>query len=100
MTKPHQAWDRYAISAEVKRRGMTLTGIARDAGLYDSACRQGLSGGSRVGAKAIAQALGEPFSVLFPSYGKGHNSKNNLSLNSDTGKRQKSANAVDETRAA
>ncbi|MBW8446501.1 MAG: helix-turn-helix domain-containing protein, partial [Arenimonas sp.] len=25
-------WDRHQINAEIRRRGMTLTGIARDAG--------------------------------------------------------------------
>ena len=99
MTRP-KSWDKHAILAEVKRRGITLTGIARDAGLYDSACRQGLMGGSRPGAQAIADALGTPFEDLFPNYGKGHNSKNNLSLRTKRGKRQNRTHSVDTSRAA
>lgn len=64
MTAPK--WDRHAINAEVRRRGMTLTGIAKDAGLYESACRQGLLGVSRPGAEAIAKAIEVPFRELFP----------------------------------
>lgn len=67
-----KVWDRHAINAEIRRRGMTLTGIARDAGLYSSCCRQGLLGQSITGAKAIAVALDVPFRELFPdSYSRG-----------------------------
>jgi len=66
MSEPN-VWDRHAINAEIRRRGMTLTGIARDAGMYPSACRQGLIGLSRPGAEAIATALGVPFRELFPT---------------------------------
>ncbi len=37
-------WDRQAIKEELLKQGKTLTGIARDAGLYDSACRAESSG--------------------------------------------------------
>lgn len=60
-------WDRYAIRAEVHRRGLTLTGIARAAGLTESACRRALFGLDRRGADAIAGALGIPFDTLFPN---------------------------------
>lgn len=66
MTEP-QTWDRFAINAEIRRRGMTLTGIATDAGLSESACRQGVLGINRKGAEAIAEALAIPFRELFPS---------------------------------
>ncbi|MGE6739743.1 helix-turn-helix domain-containing protein [Allorhizobium pseudoryzae] len=59
-------WDRAAIKAELLRQNKTLTGIARDAGLYDSACRAGIIGASRPGAEAIAAALGVPFREMFP----------------------------------
>ncbi len=59
-------WDRAAIKAELLRQGKTLTGIARDEGLYPSACRAGMIGASRPGAEAIAKALGIPFRELFP----------------------------------
>ena len=62
-----KVWDRHAINAEIRRKGMTLTGIARDANMYPSACRQGLMGLSRPGAEAIAAALGLPFRELFPT---------------------------------
>lgn len=70
--KPEHKWDRHSIKAEIGRRGMTLSSIALTAGLYKSACRQGLMGTSRAGAEAIASALGVPFRTLFPdSYVRG-----------------------------
>jgi len=61
-----KVWDRHSVVAEVKRRGETLTGIAKGEGLYDAACRQGVAGGSYAGAKAIAKFLGIPVRTLFP----------------------------------
>ena len=61
-----KVWDRHSVLAEVKRRGQTLRGIAKSAGLYDAACRQGVAGGSYAGAKAIANFLGIPVRTLFP----------------------------------
>ncbi len=61
-----QKWDSHAIKAELARRGYTLTGLALDNGLYASACRQGLMGGSRAGAELIAKVLKVPFRELFP----------------------------------
>lgn len=98
MTEP-RVWDRHDILAEVKRQKMSLTGIARAAGLYDCACRQGLAGGSRPGAQALADALKIPFAVLFPNYG-GQKSRDNHSLNPAGGKRQKGPHPVDGKRAA
>ncbi|PZU43893.1 MAG: hypothetical protein DI566_13300 [Microbacterium sp.] len=66
MSEKGQVWDRHAILAEVRRRGLTLTGIAVAAGLYDAACRQALNGGSLKGAQAISNAIGVPVSELFP----------------------------------
>ncbi|RUW38753.1 hypothetical protein EOA37_23080 [Mesorhizobium sp. M2A.F.Ca.ET.015.02.1.1] len=82
-----QVWDRHAISAEIRRRGMTLTGIAKDAGLYASACRQGLFGLSRPGAQAIADALDIPFRTLFPDqYPRGrHNEVETTSAAGESG---------------
>jgi lambda repressor-like predicted transcriptional regulator len=86
MNKP-QVWDRHAINAEIRRRGMTLTGIAKDAGLYDSACRQGIIGTSRPGAEAIAAALNIPFRELFPTlYTRGrHDEVDNTSTARESG---------------
>lgn len=81
MNEPRK-WDRHAIRAEIHRRGMTLTGIAKDAGLYASACRQGLMGLSRPGAEAIAAALKLPFRELFPdAYSLGRHDEGNTSHN-------------------
>jgi len=82
-----QVWDRHAINAEIRRRGMTLTGIAQDAGLYASACRQGIIGLSRPGAEAIAKALGIPFRTLFPTlYTRGrHNEADTTSAVRESG---------------
>ncbi|MDC7787326.1 helix-turn-helix domain-containing protein [Rhodoplanes sp. TEM] len=59
-------WDRHAIKAEVHRRGMTLLGIARGAGLEPSACKVALRRRNYGGERAIAAALGIEPSVLWP----------------------------------
>lgn len=64
--KPPAEWDRHSIKAEIHRRGMSLSGIARDAGLAPNACRMALMGLNRKGADAISGALGIPFDTLFP----------------------------------
>lgn len=91
-------WSRTAIKEELLRQNKTLTGIARDAGLYPSACRQGIIGASRRGAEAIAAALGVPFREMFPdSYTLGrHNhddSSSNKSCNTSAKRRSKSDGA-------
>jgi lambda repressor-like predicted transcriptional regulator len=58
-------WDKYSIGAEIRRQGLSLNKIARDGGMYESACRVGLNGGSRPGAELIAKALGVPFHEMF-----------------------------------
>jgi Ner family transcriptional regulator len=89
-------WDRIEISAELSRRGMTLTGIARDAGLYESACRQGIIGASRAGAEAIAKALGVPFREMFPdSYTRGRHDEAKTSSNKSCNASQKSGSRTD-----
>lgn len=75
-------WDRAAIKDELLRQNKTLTGIARDAGLYDSACRAGIIGASRAGAEAIARALGVDFREMFPdSYTLGRHDRDDTSSN-------------------
>ena len=75
-------WDRAAIKQELLRQNKTLTGIARDAGLYPSACRQGIIGASRPGAEAIAAALGVPFREMFPdSYTLGRHNRDDSTSN-------------------
>ncbi|MBW8320041.1 unnamed protein product [Ciceribacter sp. T2.26MG-112.2] len=92
-------WDRHQINAEIRRRGMTLTGIARDAGLYDSACRAGIIGASRAGAEAIAKALDVPFRELFPdSYTRGRHDEGKDSSNERCNERAKARGGVDNSR--
>lgn len=89
--------DRHDILALIRRRGMTLSGIAQDAGLEGSACRHGIARRNRNGAIAIAEALGIPFDRLFPGYhARGHNSDANLSLKNQDSSRQKRPSNVDE----
>lgn len=101
MTKPKGGWDRPAIIAELHRRGMTLTGIAKDAGLYASACRQGIIGMSRPGAEAIAKALDIPFDDLFPnSYLRGRHHRQNATRNTRRDDSAKAAQSADNERGA
>lgn len=97
MKKPNKVeWDRHAINAEVRRRGMTLTGIALDAGLSESACRQGIIGYNRRGAEAIANALGIPFRELFPdSYTRGRHNERKTTLNDRSDERAKRQGSAD-----
>lgn len=59
-------WDRHSIRAELARRGFTLTGLALDNGLYESACRQALDGRSKAGSLVIAKALETTVQELWP----------------------------------
>lgn len=61
-----ETWDRHSIRAELNRRGYTLTKLALDNGLYESACRQALDGRCYAGAKVIAKALGRTVRELWP----------------------------------
>ncbi|HEY0328813.1 Ner family transcriptional regulator [Rhodopseudomonas rhenobacensis] len=61
-----QRWDRFSIKAEVQRRGETLTGLAIDAGLEESACRVALVRRNTRGEQAIAAYLGIPVEDLWP----------------------------------
>lgn len=93
---PEVDWDRHMILALVRQRGMTLSGIAEDAGLEGSACRHGIARRNRRGAEAIASALGIAFETLFPGYhSRGHNSDANLSLKKPGKSRPKAENVVD-----
>lgn len=95
--KTKKKWDRAAIKAELLRQNKTLTGIARDAGLYDSACRAGMIGASRPGAEAIAAALGIPFRELFPDiYTLGRHDSDNPTSKARSKASQKGHTSVDE----
>lgn len=60
-------WTPDLIRQEVRRRHLSLTGIALAAGLREDACRKALHGLNRQGADALAEALGIPFDTLFPT---------------------------------
>lgn len=93
---PSIVHDRHSLFAEIRRRGMTLSGIATDAGIDPSACRHGIDRKNRTGAKAIAAALGWPFDYAFPNYHeRAHNSDANVSLKTPGKSRQNSTNVVD-----
>lgn len=66
MTSMNEPWDRFRIKSEVHRRGKTLTEVAVEAGLSESACRMALLGASRKGAVALSDFLGVPLHILFP----------------------------------
>lgn len=99
-TSPPAVWDRHSIKAEVHRRGMSLSGIARDAGLAESACRLALMGLNRKGADAIATALDIPFDVLFPlgMFSRSRSSHVKPTPSRPSESRQKSTRPVDEKR--
>ncbi|MFG1409475.1 helix-turn-helix domain-containing protein [Xanthobacter sp. VTT E-85241] len=59
-------WDRHAIKAEVHRRGTTLTAIAVNAGIEESACRSALLRRSHAGEKALADFLGVQPQIIWP----------------------------------
>lgn len=89
-------WDRAAIKDELLRQNKTLTGIARDAGLYASACRAGIIGASRPGAEAIAKALGVPFREMFQdSYTLGRHNQPDTSSNKSCNTRAKKPSKTD-----
>lgn len=95
-------WDRTSIKRELLRQNKTLTGIARDAGLYESACRQGIIGASRPGAEALAKALGVPFRDMFPEdmYTRGRHDSSNSSSKIRCNGRAKSLSDADSTQTA
>ncbi|MHB2265851.1 helix-turn-helix domain-containing protein [Aliihoeflea sp. PC F10.4] len=97
---PPAEWDRHSIKAEIHRRGMSLSGIARDAGLSDSACRLALMGLNRKGADAIAVALDIPFDTLFPTdwYVRSRSSHVKPTPKNGEESRQKRAQPTDEKR--
>ncbi|WP_203158397.1 helix-turn-helix domain-containing protein [Methylobacterium aquaticum] len=70
MTQPAKTqpdrWTPDLIRDEVRRRHLSLRGIALAAGLHEAACRQALHGINRKGADALAEALNIPFDKLFP----------------------------------
>ena len=61
-----KTWDNHEIKAELARRGYTLTGLALENGLHESACRRALSSSCQSGAMVIAKTLGVTVQELWP----------------------------------
>lgn len=61
-----QIWDAPGIQAEIKRRGETLTGLARAHGLSEAACRTALARPFPAADKVISEFLNVPLHVLWP----------------------------------
>lgn len=92
-------WTRQTIKDELLRQNKTLTGIARDAGLNETACRQGFIGSNRKGAEAIAAALGVPFREMFPdSYTRGRHDSGDTTSKPKPKASQKRDASVDNAR--
>lgn len=66
MTKAAKRLDQHDIRAAIRRSGWTLTGIARAAGLEESACRVALIRRHRAGERAIAEHLSMSPAELWP----------------------------------
>ena len=63
---PRKCWDRYAIKAEIHRRGKTLTGLAIENDVEPSACRVALLRRYPKGEAIISKFIGVPKHVLWP----------------------------------
>lgn len=61
-----RGWHREDIKAAVRKRGTTMTKLATDHGLSDSACRIALIRPAPSGESVIASFLGVPLQVLWP----------------------------------
>jgi Ner family transcriptional regulator len=66
MTNSVIKWDRYAIAAEIRRRGTTLTQLALDHGLGSSSCRSALCRATPRGDHVISTFLAVPLHELWP----------------------------------
>lgn len=66
MSRRRSGWDKHAIKAEIHRRGETLVGLARKAGLELSACKVALHRRNTAGEAAIAAFLDIDPCVLWP----------------------------------
>ena len=68
MTNPFPVFSQHPedIKAAVRKRGKTLTQLAREAGLTESACREALIRPMPAGNRAIANFLGCTVHDLWP----------------------------------
>ena len=65
--KPKQ-WHPEDIKAEVRKRGMSLSGLSRSVGLCDSACRVAFQKPVPAANRAIAELIGQSLHVLWPRW--------------------------------
>ena len=63
---PTEQWDRYSIEAEIKRRGKSVSQLAKDYGMSDRTVRNALYHPSKKGEIVISKFLGKPLHELFP----------------------------------
>ena len=67
-TSGAKLWDKFSIKAEVQRRGQTLEGLGRQAGLSGSYMRRALRSPCRTANICIAQFLAVPLHELWPNW--------------------------------
>lgn len=65
MTSPK--WDRHSILAEMRRKSMTLVGLAEHYGLSVSGVKNIWNRPNEKVERTIAEFLGEPVEALFPN---------------------------------
>lgn len=69
MRRPAQAtWDSFAIKAEIRRRGKTLTALAKEAGYQPATVRWAFIRPFPGANRAIAQFLGLSVQELWPDW--------------------------------
>ncbi|PCI85745.1 MAG: hypothetical protein COB24_11810 [Hyphomicrobiales bacterium] len=68
MANKKEIWDRFAIAAEVKRRGSSLRRLSRENGLSNNACSAAMHIPIPRANKAIAKLLAVPVHVLWPDW--------------------------------
>ena len=66
MTRKQPIMDWQAIKAEIHRRGMTLTELAKRNGMHPTLCRQVSSRTNRKAQQAIADFIGQKPEDLWP----------------------------------
>jgi Ner family transcriptional regulator len=83
-------WDRYAIVAEVQRRGATLKRLSQEAGEPDCTAAQALRQGYPKGEKIISDFLGIPVAELWPDRYPEHSIRRKTNAANTTKASQKS----------
>lgn len=63
----HSVWDRHSIKAAIARKGKSLSELAREIDMPETTLRTALDKPCLSGEKAIANFLGIPLHILFPT---------------------------------